>query len=74
MAKRTFTKYPSGYVKASSDKPVTKALRRKIYDFCDELGGYADYDDKIDLVMEEFGLSRKEAENQVWNWSIHWQG
>lgn len=72
--KRSFTKYPSGYVKASSDKHVTKALRRKIYDFCDELGGYADYDDKIDLVMEEFGLSRKEAENQVWNWSIHWQG
>lgn len=74
MAKRTFTKYPSNYVKASTSKPVTKKLRREIYEYCDTCGGYSDYDQKIEDVMENFGLTREQAENEVWNWSINWQG
>lgn len=76
--KRTFTKYPSSYVRASqgdsSPVKVTKKLRREIYDFCDDCGGYSDYDQKIEDVMEEFGLTRDQAESEVWNWSINWQG
>ena len=76
---RKFTKYPSNYVaassnKASTSKPVTKKLRREIYEYCDICGGYSDYDQKIEDVMESFGLTREQAENEVWNWSINWQG
>ena len=75
--KRTFTKYPSSYVKASqedsSSVKITKKLRREIYEFCDGCGGYSDYNQKIEDVMEEFGLTRDQAENEVWNWSINWQ-
>lgn len=74
--KRTFTKYPSGYVRASQGAPsvkVTNKLRREIYEFCDDCGGYSDYDQKIEDVMEEFGLTKEQAENEVWNWSINWQ-
>lgn len=79
MAKRKFTKYPSNYVRASQGDPnkplvkVTKKLRREIYEFCDDCGGYSDYDQKIEDVMEEFGLTRDQAESEVWNWSINWQ-
>lgn len=52
-------------VKASSDN-----LRNEIYDFLDVLGGYTDYDQKIEDVMEEFNLPRDKAEDYVWNWSI----
>lgn len=75
--KRRFTKYPSSYVKASQGDSapvkVTKKLRREIYDYCDLMGGYTDYDQKIEDVMEEFGLTRDQAESEVWNWSINWQ-
>ena len=75
MAKRTFTKYPSNYVKASdTPKPVTKKLRMKIYRYCNMFEGYSDYDQLIEDVIEEFGLTREQAENEVWNWSINWQG
>lgn len=77
MAKRRFTKYPSNYVSASQGEPsvkVTKKLRREIYDYCDLMGGYSDYDQKIEDVMEEFGLTKEQAEWEVWNWSINWQG
>ena len=69
-----FTKYPSNYVNASTSKPVTKKLRREIYKYCDLCGGYSDYDQKIEDVMETFGLTREQAENEVWNWSIDWRG
>ena len=79
MTKRKFTKYPSNYVRSSQEdsvKPsvkVTKKLRREIYDYCDLMGGYFDYDQKVEDVMEEFGLTRDQAESEVWNWSINWQ-
>ena len=70
----TRAKKPSRSVKASKAKTVTKKLRAEIYDYLDTMEGYGDYDDKIDLVMEEFGLSKDQAESEVWNWSIDWQG
>lgn len=46
------------------------SLRDRIYDFLDELGGYADYNQKVEDVSEEFGMSPDEAEGYVWDWSI----
>ena len=62
---RTFTKYPSNYVKA--DKKLKKSRDREIYEYLDECGGYIGYDDKIDSLIEDFGLSREDAEGYVWN-------
>ena len=45
-------------------------LRNEIYDFLDVLGGYTDYDQKVEDVMEEFNLPKDKAEDYVWNWSI----
>lgn len=47
-----------------------ESLRDEIYDFLDELGGYADYNQKIEDVSDEFGMSPDEAEGYVWDWSI----
>lgn len=44
------------------------SLRQDIYDFLDELGGYADYNQKIEDVSEEFGMSPDEAEGYVCDW------
>lgn len=40
-------------------------------DFLTDLGGYTDYNGRIDALMDEFGLSREEAKKEVWSWSIH---
>lgn len=69
---RKFTKFPSSYVVASNNATkVTNKLRRDIYEYCDALNGYGDYDQKIEDVMEEFGLTKEQAEIEVWNWSIN---
>lgn len=47
---------------------VDSSLRQDIYDFLDELGGYADYNQKIEDVSEEFGMSPDEAEGYVCDW------
>jgi len=44
-------------------------LRDEIFAFLDETGGYTDYNQKIEDVSEEFGLSEDEAENFVWSWA-----
>lgn len=44
-------------------------LSKRIYAFLDEEGGYTDYNQKIEDVEEEFGLSKEEAESYVWNWA-----
>ena len=67
MAKRTFTKYPSSYVKASNKSK--KSRDAEIYEYLDDLGGYVDYDGRIELLMDDFGLSKNAAENYVWNHS-----
>lgn len=41
----------------------------EIYDFLDECGGYTDYNQKIEDVMEEFDLDRDTAESYVWDWA-----
>lgn len=48
---------------------ATGSPAQQIYDFLDEEGGYTDYDQKIEDVMEAFGLSRELAESYVWDWS-----
>ena len=42
---------------------------KEIYTYLEELGGYADYNDKIEIVMEEFGLDKETAESFVWNYA-----
>ena len=54
-----------GYVKAS--KKSKNSRDREIYEYLDECGGYIGYDDKIDSLVEDFGLSREDAEGYVWN-------
>lgn len=42
----------------------------EMFDFLDDLGGYTDYDGRIDALVDEFGISKEEAENTVWNWTL----
>jgi len=53
------------YVKSA--KKSTKSKDREIYEYLDELGGYCDYDDRVDMLVEDFGISKSVAENYVWN-------
>ncbi len=53
------------YVKSA--KKSTKSKDREIYEYLDELGGYCDYDDRIDMLVEDFGISKSAAESYVWN-------
>lgn len=48
-----------------------KRKQKEIFEFIDDLGGYGDYDDKVESVMDEFDLSREDAEDIVWEWSIN---
>lgn len=65
--KRTFTKYPSSYVKAS--RQSKKSRDTEIYEYLDALGGYVDYDGRVEMLMDDFGISKNVAENYVWNHS-----
>ena len=47
----------------------SNSLAQQIFAFLDEQGGYTDYNQKIEDVAETFGLSEKEAESFVWDWS-----
>lgn len=62
---RKFTKYPSNYV--SSAKKNKKNRDKEIYEYLDMIGGYNDYDGKVEEIMEEFDLTKDEAEGYVWN-------
>lgn len=53
------------YIKSA--KKATKSKDREIYEYLDELGGYCDYDDRIDMLVEDFGISKSAAESYVWN-------
>ena len=60
------------YIKSSTYE-VTKYdmnIEPEIFEFCDELGGYADYDQKVESVAEEWSMPTDLAERYVWNWSI----
>ena len=46
---------------------VKEDLRDSIYQFLDDLGGYVDYNQKIEDVAEEFGISKEDAEGYVWS-------
>ena len=62
---RKFTKYPSNYVTAT--KKNKKNRDREIYEYLDMIGGYNDYNGKIEDIMDEFGLTKDAAEGYVWN-------
>ena len=60
---RTGNNINDNYVESVSRKNLKKDFTAKdVYDFLEETGGYSDYDQKIEDVMEEFGLSKEEAE------------
>lgn len=42
---------------------------KEIYEYLEELGGYFDYNDKIESLMEDFGLDKETAEGYVWNYA-----
>ena len=43
---------------------------QEVFDFLDEQGEYTDYNQKVEDVMEKFGLSKTAAEQSVWNWTL----
>ena len=47
-----------------------KDIEPEIFEYCDELGGYADFDSKVEQVAEEWDMPTDLAEKYVWNWSI----
>ena len=49
----------------------TDSLQISIFDFLDNLDGYTDYNQKIEEVSDEFGMSPDEAENYVWDWTLN---
>lgn len=49
-------------------------LKDQIYAFLDDLGGYADYDQKVEDVMDEFGLDRDDAEGYIWSYASGVEG
>lgn len=45
-------------------------FRREIYKFLDEeCGGYCDYDGKVESLMEEYGMTKEEANSWVWEYT-----
>lgn len=63
------------YSKSKKDNEInesfeasSKSLRDEIYDYLDDIGGYADYNQKIEDVAEDFDLPFDEAEGYVCDW------
>ena len=56
-------------VKVAADNKSKKSQDAEIYEYLDDLGGYVDYDDRIELLIDDFGLSKGAAETYVWNHS-----
>ena len=56
-------------IKLQFKENSSDSLAQQIFAFLDEQGGYTDYNQKIEDVAETFGLSEKEAESFVWDWS-----
>lgn len=46
-----------------------ESLYNEIMSFLDTEGSYTDYNQKIEDVMEEFGVSEEEASGYVWTWA-----
>lgn len=49
-------------------KESSSSLQKEIYDLLNDMGGYTDYQGRIDAVAEQFGISKDEAEGYVCNW------
>jgi hypothetical protein len=56
-------------IKLQFNENFSNSLTQQIFAFLDKEGGYTDYNQKIEDVAETFGLSEKEAESFVWDWS-----
>lgn len=56
-------------IKLQFNENSSNSLAQQIFAFLDEQGGYTDYNQKIEDVAETFGLSEKEAQSFVWDWS-----
>lgn len=56
-------------IKLQFNEDSSNSLAQQIFAFLDEQGGYTDYNQKVEDVAETFGLSKKEAESFVWDWS-----
>ena len=58
--------HPYGFEVTDYDTDLESA----VFEFCDELGGYADYNQKVESVAEEWSMPTDLAKKYVWNWSI----
>lgn len=69
---------PSRYWEPGADEDhdieVSAEQMDEIYEYLSECGGYTDYNQKVDDVMEMLNCSHAQAETIVWGWSIHEQG
>lgn len=49
---------------------LSKAKLSEIYEYLDDTYYTADFDQAVENVAEEFGLSKSQANSIVWNWTI----
>lgn len=63
--------YISGDKVNESLEEDADSLQARIFDFLNELGGYTDYNQRIEEVSDEFGISPNEAEDYVWDWTLN---
>lgn len=49
-------------------KESSSSLEKEIYAMLNDMGGYTDYQGRIDAVADEFNMSKDEAEGYVCNW------
>lgn len=53
---------------ANGGKPK-KPTKKEVYAFLKSEGGYSDYNQKVEDLMNEFYMTREEAEGYVWNFT-----
>lgn len=61
-----FAKFTNAYQILEYDTDIES----EIFDYCDEIGGYADFDQKVEDIAENWGMPKELANRYVWNWSI----
>ena len=50
-------------------KNKQKSLKKQIFEFLEEQGGWFNYNDASDELVEEFGIDKELAESYVWDFA-----
>lgn len=60
-------------IEESLNESKKDKLEKEIFEFLDDCGGYSDYNQKVEDVMDEWNLDRDTAEGYVWDWSLKYE-